>query len=345
MSNVKTPTIFSKYIEDFLCIYGPQSVGASPNTLASYSYTFVKYLSYREITDGIAPDDFEIDQFNADSVDGFLEWIENECGCKTVTRNQRLSAIHAFCKYLSRKDVQRLHQWQEILSIKEKKHAVRKVVNYLNVEETSSILKAVDTGNAAGRRDALILTLLYDTAARVQEIADLRYGNVKLSTDKTSCVYLTGKGRKTRSVPISSRTYAMLVPYLEYMDYGTASDYVFVNRTGKQLTRHGISYILKKYAALAVETCPSLKEKDISPHILRHSKAVHLLQGGVDLIKIRDLLGHESITTTEIYVRTLDTDLTVALAINTNNPEYAEVPSWHKDPSIMERLRGLGKRK
>ena len=345
MSNSKTPTVFSKYVEDFLCAYGPQSIGASPNTLASYSYTFVKYLSYRENKDGITPDCFEIDEFTADSIDCFLDWLETECGCKTVTRNQRLSAIHAFCKYLSRKDVQRLHQWQEILSIKEKKHAIKKVVDFLTVEETSAIMKAVDITDYAGQRDALLLTMLYDTAARVQELADLKYGNIKLSTDKTSCVYLTGKGQKTRAVPLSTRTYTMIVSYMRFNDSHKASDYVFVNRNGNQLTRHGIAYILKKYVSRAEEKCPALKYKDVSPHILRHSKAIHLLQGGVDLIKIRDFLGHESITTTEIYVRTLDTDLTVALATNKNNPESAEIPSWHKDPCIMERLRGLAKKR
>ncbi len=344
MSSVKTPTVFSRRLEDFLCIYAPQSVGASPNTLASYSYTFVKYLSYREIKDHISPDSFELDDLTADSVDAFLEWVEGECGCKTVTRNQRLSAIHAFCKYLSRKDAQRLHQWLEILSIKEKKHAVRKVVDYLSIEETSAILKSVNATGDAGKRDLLLLTLLYDTAARVQEIADLHFGDIKLGTNKSSCVYLTGKGRKTRSVPISTRTYEMLVPYLESRNCKTAADFVFVNRVGRQLTRHGISYILKKYSSLAEEYCPSLKGKEVSPHVLRHSKAVHLLQGGVDLIKIRDLLGHESITTTEIYVRTLDTDLSVALAMNKNNPQNADIPSWHEDPGIMERLRGLAKK-
>lgn len=344
MSNLKKPTAFSRRLEDFLCVYAPQSVGASPNTLSSYSYTFVKYLSYRELKDCIPPDSFELDDFTADSVDAFLEWVENECGCKTVTRNQRLSAIHAFSKYLSRKEVQRLHQWSEILSIKEKKHAIRKVVDYLSIEETSAILKSVNATGEAGKRDSLLLTLLYDTAARVQEIADLRYGDIKLSTDKSSSIYLTGKGQKTRAVPISTRTYEMLVPYLASKNFQSATDYVFVNRVSRQLTRHGIAYILKKYASLAEESCSSLKDKDVSPHVLRHSKAVHLLQGGVDLIKIRDLLGHESITTTEIYVRTLDTDLSVALATNKNTPENGNVPSWHKDPSIMERLRGLAKR-
>lgn len=339
------PTAFSRHIEDYLSVYAPNTLGASGNTISSYSYTFVKYLSYREIKDNIPPDELELEDFSADSVEAFLEWLEQDCNCKTVTRNQRLSAIHAFCKYLCRKEVRLLNQWQQILSIKEKKHAVKKVVDYLTVDETSAILKAVNIEDTNGKRDELMLTLLYDTAGRVQEIADLCFGDITLLSKNTSMVRLTGKGSKTRNVPMSTRTYEMLVPYIESCSNSSARDYLFVNRIGKQLTRHGITYILKKYATKAAETCPSIARKDISPHIMRHSKAIHMLQGGVDLSKIRDFLGHEHITTTEIYVRTLDIDLQVALATNRNSAEGIEIASWHKDPSIMERLRGFGKKK
>ena len=341
----EAPTTFSKRVEDFLTVYAPNSLGASENTLISYSYTFVLYLEFRKRTDGIDPDNFDLKDFTADSVDAFLDWLETERNCKTVTRNQRLSAFHAFCKYLCRKEVRLLNQWQQIISIKEKKHAVKKVVDYLTVDETSAILKSVDTSTVNGERDELMLTMLYDTAARVQELADLRFGDITLITKNTSMVRLTGKGSKTRNVPISIRTYEMLKPYIDSCSEKAPTDCVFVNRTGEKLTRHGISYILRKYASIAVETCPSIKNKDISPHILRHSKAVHMLQGGVDLSKIRDFLGHEHISTTEIYVRTLDTDLRVALATNKNNAENVEIPTWHNDPGVMERLRGFGKKR
>ena len=339
------PTAFSRNLENYLSVYAPGTLGASANTISSYSYTFVKYLAYREQIDHIPPDEMELEDFTADSVESFLIWLEEDCKCKTVTRNQRLSAIHAFCKYLCRKEVRLLNQWQQILSVKEKKHAVKKIVDYLTVEETSAILKAVNIYDKNGKRDELLLTLLYDTAARVQEIADLRFGDVSLLSNKTSMVRLTGKGSKTRNVPISTRTYEMLTPYIESHRDGSSNDYMFVNRTGEQLTRHGITYILKKYTAIAAEICPSIKQKDVSPHILRHSKAVHMLQGGIDLSKIRDFLGHEHITTTEIYVRTLDTDLQVALVANKNSAEGLKLASWHNNPSIMDRLRGFGKKK
>lgn len=342
---MNAPTLFSKRLEDFLQVYAPDTLGVSGNTIASYSHTFIRYLAYREKIDGISPDIIDFDDFTDDSVEAFLDWLEEECHCKTVTRNQRLSAIHAFCKYLSRKEIGRLYQWQTILTIKEKKHAVKKVVDYLTVEETSAILKAIDTTEDSGKRDSLLLTLLYDTAARAQEIADLRVADIKLNTSKTSSVHLTGKGSKTRNVPLSIRTYQMLTDYLEHNRNLKGTDFLFSNRAGKQLTRHGIMYILKKYVVLAEETCPKLKCKTVTPHILRHSKAVHLLQGGVDLIKIRDFLGHEHISTTEIYVRTLDTDLTVALAQNKNNAETNTISSWHEDPGIMERLKGFSRKK
>jgi Site-specific recombinase XerD len=341
----EAPTTFSKRVEDFLTVYAPNSLGTSENTLISYSYTFVLYLEFREKKDHIDPDNFDLKDFTADSVDAFLDWLESERNCKTVTRNQRLSAFHAFCKYLCRKEVRLLNQWQQIISIKEKKHAVKKVVDYLTVDETSALLKSINTTATNGERDELMLTMLYDTAARVQELADLRFADITLITKDTSIVRLTGKGNKTRNVPISIRTYEMLKPYFESCGKKSSMDSLFVNRNGEKLTRHGISYILKKYASIAEETCPSIKRKDISPHILRHSKAVHMLQGGVDLSKIRDFLGHEHISTTEIYVRTLDTDLRVALATNKNNASSGDIPSWHKDPGVMERLRGFGKKK
>ena len=339
------PTLFSKRVEDFLTVYAPNTLGTSENTIVSYSYTFVLYLEFQEKNNGINPDNFELKDFTADSVDNFLEWLETERNCKTVTRNQRLSAFHAFSKYLCRKEIRLMNQWQQIISIKEKKHAVKKVVDYLTVEETSAILKSVDTTAPNGERDELMLTMLYDTAARVQELADLQFGDITLITQDTSMVRLTGKGSKTRNVPISIRTYEMLKLYIDSCGERNHTDCLFVNRSGKKLTRHGISYILKKYASIAEEICPSIKNKAISPHILRHSKAVHMLQGGVDLSKIRDFLGHEHISTTEIYVKTLDTDLRVALATNKNNAESIELPSWHKEPGIMERLRGFGKKK
>jgi site-specific recombinase XerD len=338
------PTIFAKRLQDFLYDYSPQSLGSSPNTLASYCVTFRKYLAYREQYDDIAADRLEMSDFTADSVEAFLDWIERECGCKTTTRNQRLTAIRSFCHYLIRKEPLYIDQIQQILSVRVKKCARKTYVDYLSIEETSAIIRSADSTTPMGRRDIVLISLMYDTAARVQEIADLMTGDVKLISKDTSLLYLTGKGAKTRSVPLSTPTYELLTAYFREVGLleAPAKTLVFTNRAGNKLTRHGIAFILKKYVSLASRTCGSLAQKTVSPHTLRHSKSMHLLHAGIDLIKIRDMLGHASVTTTEIYATTYDMDIDRALR-NASSAEAQETALWHRDPGIMERLAAFSR--
>jgi len=177
---------------------------------------------------------------------------------------------------------------------------------------------------------------------RAQELADLTVGDVKLYDEDTSTIYLTGKWSKTRAVPLSIPSFNLLRQYIQVMGLTNAKTPLFVNRNGERLTRHGISLIVKKYAQKAKFDCPSLASKTITPHTLRHSKAMHMLQGGIDLIKIRDLLGHESISTTEIYAKTHDTDLRLAMTGANNN--LKELASWHNNPGIMSRLASYARK-
>jgi site-specific recombinase XerD len=281
-----------------------------------------------------------------DSIDAFLNWLEMDCECKTVTRNQRLAVIHTFCHYLIRKEPLFINQLQQILSIKSKRHAKKTFVDYLTVEETSAIIKCVDTETALGKRDTVLISLMYDCAARVQEIADLTVGDVKLFTKDTSIVYLTGKGSKTRSVPLSTPTFDLLKHYFKDADFDTvpARTLLFTNQNGGKLTRHGVAFILKKYVGRASAANESLAKKSVSPHTLRHSKAMHLLHAGIDLIKIRDMLGHESVTTTEIYATTYDMDISTAIR-DASDAESNVIPSWHKDPGIMAKLAAYSRKK
>ena len=340
------PTDFGKRLQEFLDDFSTESLGSSPNTLSSYCSTFRQYLFFREQCDKISADCLELADFTAESVEAFLKWVEHDCGCKTVTRNQRLASIHSFCYFLIRKEPRYINQFQQILAIKSKKHASKTYVDHLTIEETSAIIAAIDATSPATRRDAMLISLMYDSAARVQEIADLTVGDVKLLTKDTSLVYLTGKGTKTRNVPLSTPTYELLVHYLKETGLysSPAATPVFTNRKGQKLTRHGITYILKKYVKMAAADCKSLSNKKISPHTLRHSKAVHLLYAGIDLIKIRDMLGHVSIATTEIYAVTYEMEVSKALR-NAAGADAAVVPSWHKNPGIMDRLAAFSKKK
>lgn len=340
------PTVFAKRLQGFLYDFSPDSVGASPNTLATYCSAFRQYLSFCEQNSKISADCLELSDFTVESVEAFLNWIELDCGCKTVTRNLRLSSIHAFCYYLIRKEPRYISQLQQILAIKPKRCASKTFVDYLSIEETSAIIHAVNQASPTSKRDAVLISLMYDSAARVQEIADLTVGDVRLISKDTSLVYLTGKGRKTRSVPLSTPTYELLRNYFIETDLrsSSATSPVFTNRRGEKLTRHGIAYILKKYVILAATQTKSIGKKNISPHTLRHSKAMHLLHAGIDLIKIRDMLGHSSISTTEIYATTYDMDVATALR-NAAGADVAVISSWHKDPGIMERLAVFSRKK
>lgn len=336
------PTLFAKRLEDFLTDYAPRTEGISENTIAAYCSTFRILLSFNEQRNNITTDAFDIKHFTSDNVESFLHWIEEDRGCKTVTRNQRLAALHSFCKYLQKKEPKYIFQLQQILAIKNKRHPVKTVVDYLTVEETASIINSVDIHAVRGIRDMVLISLMYDTAARVQELANLTVGDVKLYDKDTSSLYLTGKWSKTRGVPLSNPSFDLLQQYIQSHGLKKMSDSLFVNRKGEKLTRHGISLIVKKYVQKAKLSCPSLASKTITPHTLRHSKAMHMLQGGIDLVKIRDLLGHESISTTEIYAKTHDTDL--RLAMTGANDDLQKLASWHANPGIMVRLASYAKK-
>ena len=190
-----------------------------------------------------------------------------------------------------------------------------------------------------------MLSLLYDTGARVQELADLTIGDVRLSSP--TVIRLTGKGNKARLVPIMAPTEKLLRKYLEEHDpnYSIHGGYpLFCNRDGKKLTRAGVAYILNKYAAQAQSLGSISPQTTISPHVLRHSKAMHLLQSGVNLIYIRDLLGHADVSTTEVYARADERFKREALMMAYPSPSPdTEETAWQKDTDLLAWLKNLGK--
>jgi len=190
-----------------------------------------------------------------------------------------------------------------IHAIKSKKTPITEM-NYLSIEGIKALLSMPDTGLLSERRDLAILALMYDTGARVQEIADLQITDIRINTPAT--IRLTGKGKKTRIIPLMPQTMSILKKYMadyELFDETKGSASLFFNKKDEKLTRAGLSYILKKYVEKAMVDHKDLFPDKMSAHVIRHSKAMHLLQGGVNLIYIRDFLGHSSVTTTEIYAK------------------------------------------
>ena len=268
--------------------------------------------------------------FNDSLIIGFLNWLETDRGNSFSTRNQRLAALHAFCRYLMTETPCHMALLQKNLSIPFKKYA-KPQLGYLSAADMTEILSKPDLKTADGRRDLAILSLLYDSGARVSELVNLRVRDVRL--DEFPTVTLNGKGQKIRYVPIMSKTAELLRKYTaeNYLNKPDRLDNpLFVNRQKQKLTRAGIAYILNKYA----------DGRDVSPHILRHTKAMHLLQSGVNIVFIRDILGHASIETTDIYARA-DAEMKRKAIEKLAAQVTPDIPDWRSDNALINWLKAL----
>ena len=293
---------FAEYLSEYFLKYAPRQTGYSINTIKSYRDTFTVFLRYLNDKLRIKPERLTFERISKKMIEEFLIWLEKDKRCSVATRNQRLAAIHAFFRYVQIEAPENLNLVNLILSITSKKVADSSI-SYLTIDAVKALLATPDMKTKKGLRELALIALLYDSAARVQEVADLIIGDIRLSP---ATVKLTGKGSKTRIIPIMGQTAKLLNLYLK--EYGLHGEEainlpLFSNRANYKLTRAGISYILSKYVETAKKNCPKLFPKKVSPHILRHSKAVHLLQANVNLIYIRDFLGHSSVTTTERYAK------------------------------------------
>lgn len=341
-----TCTDFAKYLTKFLSEYLPHERNISSNTIASYRDTFIQLIDYMRSEKNKPLDKLRLSDVTQDVVTGFLLWIINTRKCSIATRNYRLAAIHSFVSYLQYVDIERVNEWQKILSIKMIKKE-KKTLNYLSVDGIKLLLEQPDLTGSTGRRHLAILSLMYDTGARVQEIADLTVESVRI-TSEPHTLRLIGKGRKARIVPLMKEQVSILKKYMEVSlltDSNKTKHPLFFNTRGEKLTRAGITYILKTYADLARKINPDLIPEILSCHSLRHSKAMHLLQSGINLVYIRDILGHASIQTTDIYARADSKSKREALEkayINTISQTATEA-EWERNKNLLDWLKGLRK--
>jgi len=334
---------FSAHLTEFLSHYLPELRNVSDNTISSYCDTFRLFLGYCQNNEGLKIEKMSLCDLKPELVDRFLEWLETERNNSVATRNQRLGAIHSFVQYLQTQEPMLLLNFQRILAIPVKKIA-RKPIKSLTKESIAVILRQPDTSTARGRRDATILSFLYDTAARVQEICDLRIEDVRL--EHPASVRILGKGRKLRTIPLMPATVQNLKTYLAE-NYMLAPEKnhlrLFTNRDGNPLTRAGLTYIINKYVKSASEYDPAVPEK-ISPHVLRHTKAMHVYEAGNNLIYVRDFLGHVDIKTTGIYARASINMKRQALEQVSDSP-VLEIPSWQQNKDMMTWLKSFGSQK
>ena len=332
-------TDFAQCLASYMIVYLPGQLGLSENTSMAYRDTFKLLLIFAENEKQLRLEKLTLRDFNAEFVTDFLIWLEQNRKCTIATCNQRLAALRAFAKYARTQYPAFLFESQKIMDMKAKKTPAP-VIAYLSADSVQNILAQADTSTKYGRRDMLLLSLMYDSGARVQEICDLRVRDIRLQRPPT--VTLTGKGRKTRFVPLMTNTADTLKTYFEENNLYApekADLPLFSNHQHGKLTRAGVSYILKKYYEGARKEHPELPLK-ISPHILRHSKAMHMLQAGVNLIYIRDFLGHVHVETTEIYAKA-DTEMKRKAIERAQIKIDADLPAWTEDKDLMSMLISL----
>lgn len=339
----RQPTDFAYHLSRYLSQVLPARRGASPLTVRSYRDTFTLWLRFCDTVEGLAPEHVTLDHVTLDRVEAFLGWLETTRHAAVATRNQRRAALRAFVRYLETVVPERLHQWQQILALPRKRQP-SPALRYFTLDGIQAVLAMPDRATRTGRRDAVLLSVLYDTGARVQEVADLRVADIRWAAPAT--VQLTGKGRKTRIVPLMTPTATLVAQYLEdagRTDPAQGPSPLFPNRFGTHLTRGGITFLVKKYVDQARRTHPAGIPVVVSPHVFRHSKAMHLLQAGVNLVYIRDLLGHVSVTTTEGYARA-DSDMK-RRALEAAYPNQATValPPWQANTELLAWLQSLGR--
>ena len=338
-------TNFAKYLSSFLGKYLPGERNVSTNTILSYRDTFVQFIAFMKNLKGVPAQKLTIEKINKEVVVEFLDWLQECRHCSNATRNYRLAAIRSFFSYLQYEKPESLFEWQRVLSIKVKAHQ-KKSINYLTTDGIKLLLAQPDLSTSKGCRNLALLGLMYDSGARVQELIDLTPSSIRLNLP--SIVTLVGKGRKARIVPLLEEQIAFLKQYMsgnKLLEVHANHYPLFSNNRKDKLTRAGVTFILKTYADQARRINPTLIPDTISCHSIRHSKAMHLLQAGVNLVYIRDILGHTSIQTTEIYARADSKQKRLAFekAYSETKPEQPKDKSWEKDDTLLEWLRSLHK--
>lgn len=336
------PTDFSKYLADFLVKYMPHERGASINTLTSYRDSFVLLFRFLQEHKKLKIERFTLNQLTKDNVVEFLEWIQVERKCSDSTRNQRLAAIHSFCKYIQYQHPENIHELQRILSIKVKR-STKPHVNYISSDGIKLLLEQPDPSTSKGIRDLALLSLMYDAGARVSEIIDLTPSCIHFDNKNASTIKIKGKGSKIRIVPLMESQVNILKNYLMRYTLNEPrwAEYpLFSNSRREKFTRMGITGILQKHVKTAHDISPEMISEEVSPHSLRHSKAMAMVQAGVNLVYIRDFLGHASITTTEIYARADSTQKRKAIETAYIDILPQEEPCWVGNKSLIDFLNG-----
>jgi site-specific recombinase XerD len=324
MSAASFPALLQRFFTERLVTHQD----ASAYTVAAYRDTFRLLLRFTQARLGRAPSDLRLEDLDVDCLEAFLVHLEHDRGNLPRTRNQRLAALHGFFRYVALSEPAYSLQCQRILAIPAKRWT-RGTVAFLTEEEAAALVGAPDTTTWIGRRDHVLLLVATQTGLRNSELTALRREDVALDTGPhVRCV---GKGRKARATPLRPDVAAALADWLA-VHPGVPTAALFPSRRGTRLSADALERLVTRHVAGAQRTCPSLAEKTVTPHTLRHTAAMALLQRGVDLSVIALWLGHESTETTEIY---LHADMRLKERALAHATETGVVPARYRPPDAV----------
>jgi len=323
------------YLQRFFTERLGAQMKASPNTIASYRDTFRLLLKHAAAKLARTPTDLKVVDIDADLVGAFLADIESTRGNGARSRNARLSAIRSFFKYVAVNEPQLLHHCQRILAMPSKRHEKR-TIDYLTRPEIEAVIAAPDLTMWHGRRDRALLVLALQTGLRVSELINLSGRDIVLGPG--AHVRCLGKGRKERATPIRKDSIKLLRGWVTERG-GNADEPLFVSNRNQRLSRDAVEQIVRKHVKAAAKVCPSLKRKRVTPHVLRHSAAMQLLQNGVDRTVIALWLGHESVETTQKYIHA---DMQIKeRAMARTRPVAAKAGRYRPDDKLLAFLEAL----
>ncbi len=304
-------TALAPYLSTFLLEHLPRERNASPHTSEAYAHSFKLVVCFAAARLNVKPCQVEVEQLDAPLILAFLQHIENERGNSARTRNARLAAINSFFRFLEYRLVSCLNQACQIHAIPMKK-ADEALVGYLTRDELLALLDAPDARTASGIRDRAMLHLAFAAGLRVSELVTLRTDQLDQQTAAT--IHVMGKGRRERVLPLWKETVTAIKKWLAVRNHNGDSE-LFLNAAGRAMTRSGFEYILTKHAVTAAGKQPSIGKKRVTPHVLRHTCAMHTLLATKDVRKVSLWLGHASLQSTEIYLRADPTAKLEALAV------------------------------
>ncbi len=330
-----TSQVIAPHVQAFFTEYLVQQRRLSPQTILSCRDTFRLWLTFLRDHTGKEPTALRMTDVDAPVVLRFLDSLEQERGNSIRSRNIRLAAIRSFFRFVALREPDSLGIVTRVLAIPVKRMD-QKLIGYLTRPEIQALLAAPDRTTWVGRRNHALLVTLYNSGARVSEITALKQGQVRFA--EHTCMQLVGKGRKERTITLWANTARLLRGW--FQELGEAAAHVaFPSVRGTPLSRDGVDYLLKQTVQQAVAACPSLATKTISPHVIRHTTAMHLLQAGVDMATIALWLGHESIETTHMY---LQADLVMKeKALEKLAPIAGEWKRFHADDPLLAFLAAL----